>query len=140
MNGIDRSCFEMYKSKNKLIKIDNYEFNEFASLFIAKGFSKNGVMIRDFVGKAEQGSLILSKYMIKHHNNQFYYEYDVTDFCEKDWCRSIQNAIIDINGKELQIINVHGIWNKGKVGDERTIAQSEFILSKIRYDSMYSFR
>ncbi len=139
MNGVDESCFEMYKSKNKLIKIKRYPFNKFAPLFIAKGVSKNGIITRDFGGNAEQGSLILSKYEIKHHDNQFYYneyryEYDATEFREKDWCRSIQNAILDIKGKQLQIINVHGIWNKDKVGDERTIAQSKFILSKIRYD------
>ena len=34
----------------------------------------------------------------------------------------------------IQIINVHGIWNKDKMGDERTINQSLFILSKIRKD------
>lgn len=34
----------------------------------------------------------------------------------------------------MQIINIHGIWNKDKIGDERTIKQSEFILSKIRKD------
>lgn len=139
MNGVDETCFEMYKSKNKLVKMKNYKFNEFAPLFIAKGVSKNGIIIRDFGGKAEQGSLILSKYRIKHHDNLFYYneykyEYDATEFREKDWCRSIPNAILDINGKELQIINVHGIWNKDKVGDERTISQSKFILSKIRDD------
>lgn len=139
MNGVEESCFEMYKSKNKLIQIENYPFNEFAPLFIAKGVSKNGVITRDFGGNAEQGSLILSKYPVKEHYNQFYYneyryEYDATEFREKDWCRSIQNAVIDINGKELQIINVHGIWNKDKIGDERTIEQSKFILSKIRND------
>ncbi len=90
-------------------------------------------------GKAEQGSLIISKFKIKEHYNQFYYndykyEYDATYFKEKDWCRSIQNTILEIDGNEIQIINVHGIWNKDKIGDERTINQSEFILSKIRND------
>ena len=97
------------------------------------------MVVRDFGGKAEQGSLIISKYKIKEHYNEFYYsnykyEYDATYFKEKDWCRSIQDSILEINGKEIQIINVHGIWNKNKIGDERTIKQSEFILSKIRND------
>lgn len=139
MNGTEETCFEMYKSKNKLVEIKNYPYNDFAPLFIGKGISENGIITRDFGGSAEQGSLILSKYQIKEHYNEFYYneyrhEYDATEFREKDWCRSIQNAILNINGKELQIINVHGIWNKEKSGDERTIAQSEFILSKIRND------
>lgn len=139
MNDIDDDCFEMYKSKNRLTEIENYPFNDFAPLFIAKGVTKNGKITRDFGGNAEQGSLILSKYKIKEHYNQFYYneykyEYDATEFREKDWCRSIQNVILNINEKELQIINVHGIWNKDKIGDERTINQSQFILKSIRYD------
>ncbi len=139
MNGIDDSCYDMYKSKNKLVEIKNYPFSEFAPLFIANVVSENGKIIRDFGGNAEQGSLILSKFKIKEHYNQFYYneyryEYDITEFKEKDWCRSIQNAIINVNGKDLQIINVHCIWNKDKLGDERTIKQSEFILAKIRFD------
>ena len=139
MNGTEQSCFEMYQSKNKLVEIQEYPFYEFAPLFIAKGVSKDGVITRDFGGKAEQGSLILSKYDICEHYNQFYYneyryEYDATNFREKDWCRSIQNAIFNIKDKKVQIINVHGIWNRDKLGDERTVAQSEFILSQMRGD------
>lgn len=139
MNAKEESCFSMYKSRNELVNIDSYPFNAFSPLFVAKGVIKNGVISRDFGGNAEQGTLLLSKYEIKEHYNQFYYneyryEYDATEFREKDWCRSIQNVVLDIDGKELQIINVHGIWNKDKVGDERTIKQSEFILSKLRWD------
>ena len=139
MNAVDESCFDIFKSKNDIVKLEEYKYNEFAPLFIADGITKNNVVVRDFGGKAEQGSLIVSKYKIKEHYNQFYYndykhEYDATHFREKDWCRSIQNAILEIDGKEIQIINVHGIWNKDKIGDERTINQSKFILSKIRKD------
>ena len=139
MNAIDDSCFESFKSKNDIVKLEQYKYNEFAPLFIAEGIIKNNVVVRDFGGKAEQGSLIISKYKIKEHDNQFYYneykyEYDATNFREKDWCRSIQNTILDIDGMEVQIINIHGIWNKDKLGDERTIKQSEFILSKLRND------
>ena len=139
MNAVDDSCYDVFKSKNDIVKLEEYKYNEFAPLFIADCIIKNNIVVRDFGGKAEQGSLIISKYKIKEHYNQFYYndykyEYDATYFREKDWCRSIQNAILDINGKEIQIINVHGIWNKDKIGDERTIKQSEFILSKLRDD------
>ena len=139
MNAVDDECFQMFKSGNLLIENLQYKFNAFAPLYIAKGVEKDNVVVRDFGGRAEQGSMILSQYTIEEHYNQFYYNeyrysYDATNFRESDWCRSIQNAILNINGKKLQIINVHGIWNKEKQGDERTIAQSEFILSKIRSD------
>ena len=139
LNAVDDSCFEMFKSKNYIVQLDKYKYSEFAPLFIADCITKNNMVVRDFGGKAEQGSLIISKYKIKQHHNEFYYndykyEYDATYFKEKDWCRSIQNTILEIDEKNLQIINVHGIWNKDKIGDERTINQSEFILSKIRND------
>lgn len=139
MNGTEDSCFEMFKSANKICGNADYPYNAFAPLFIADGITKDGNMVRDFGGKAEQGCLLISKYNIKEHKNQFYYneyryEYDATKFREEDWCRSIQNAIIEINGKEVQIINVHGIWNIDKIGDARTIKQSEFILNNIRDD------
>ena len=67
MNGIDDSCYEMYKSKNDIIKLEGYKYNGFAPLFIADSITKNNVVVRDFGGKAEQGSLIISKYKIKEH-------------------------------------------------------------------------
>ena len=117
--------------KNKLVEINEYKYNHFAPLFIASAITKNNEVVRDFGGKAEQGSLLLSKYIIKESYNEFYYneykyEYDATHFRELDWCRSIENVILEINGKLLQIINVHGIWNKDKAGDERTINQIEW--------------
>ncbi len=60
MNAIDSCCFEMYQSKNRLTDISNYPFCRFAPLFIARGVSKNGKIVRDFGGRAEQGLLILS--------------------------------------------------------------------------------
>lgn len=139
MHGVEETCFPMYQSANELVQLEEYPYSAFAPLFVASGVTKNGKVTRDFGGKAEQGTLLLSKYSIKEHENEFYYkeyryEYDATNFRKEDWCRSIQNAIVKVNDKELQIINVHGIWNEGKTGDERTIAQSEFILSKLRKD------
>lgn len=55
---------------------------------------------------------------------------DVTDFRNSDHARSVLQAIIQIGNEKLQILNIHGIWNKDKKGDKRTIAQSEFILKK----------
>lgn len=137
MNAVDESCKDMFKVKNKLGKL--YPYNGFAPLFVAEGITKNGEMHFDFGGRAEQGCLLLSNAKIKEHYNQFYYNeyrynYDSTNFYTDEWCRSIQNAIVEIGNKELQIINVHGLWNEGKTGNKKTEMQSEFILSHIRYD------
>ena len=139
INAVDRSCYEMYKFKNKLAKLKNYPYNEFAPIYVTKQITCNGEIERDFGGRAEQGSMILSKHVIVEHKNQFYYNeyrysYDMTYFRQKDWCRSIQNSIVKVNGQDIQIINVHGVWNKDKTDDDRTIAQSKFILSQVRKD------
>ena len=104
MHGIEDTCFPMYQSENELVKLEEYPYTAFAPLFVAKGVMKNGKITRDFGGKAEQGTLLLSKYDIKEHSNDFYYreykyEYDATNFRKEDWCRSIQNAIIKIGDK-----------------------------------------
>lgn len=71
MNGVDESCKDMFKVKNRLEKL--YPYNGFAPLFIAEGVTKNGKMHFDFGGRAEQGSLLLSREKIKEHKNEFYY-------------------------------------------------------------------
>ena len=139
MNAIDESCADMFKSKNYIERLEKYNYSDFAPIYIADKVTENNVVVQDFGGKLEQGSLIISKFNIKKAYNQFYYNeykhgFDATHFKENDWARSVQNVILNIGGKELQIINVHGIWTKDKTGDDRTIMQSEFILRKVRYD------
>ncbi len=139
MNGVDDECFDIYHARRKLDEIKDYPYTEYAPLFIARGVTKNGIFVQSYGGQAQQGMMILSKNKILEHKNQFYYndykyEYDATYFREKDWCRSLQNAIIEIGEQKLQIINIHGVWNEDKCDDERTIHQSEFILSQARDD------
>jgi len=61
MHGIEDTCFSMYQSENELITLEEYPNFAFAPLFVAKGVTKNGEVTRDFGGKAEQGTLLLSK-------------------------------------------------------------------------------
>ncbi len=139
MNGIDDECFEIYHKRRQLDEVVDYPFTEYAPLFETKGVTKNGIYVQSFGGLAQQGLMIMSKKEIVEHQNMFYYndyrfEYDATHFREKDWCRSIQNAVINVDGKLLQVINVHGVWNETKTDDERTLAQTEFILKVARQD------
>ena len=127
--------------------ISNYFFDQmpysfFAPLYIAKCVTNSGVVIKDFGGKAEQGTQVLSRHPICSAENKFYYGgykigYDATHFKEKDWARSILVAIISLpNNKKIKIIDVHGIWNLTRMGDNRTIAQSEFIIAELLKDEM----
>lgn len=44
MNAVDTGCYDIYKSKNEIEKIDLYRYSEFVPLFIAEGISKNDVI------------------------------------------------------------------------------------------------
>lgn len=137
MYAHDDSCFDMNKIGNVLK--DLYPNHHFAPIYIADGCVRCGVKHYDFGGLAEQGTMTLTNFKILKAENLFYYNdykvgYDTTNFEISDWARSIEKVLLEVNGKELLIINVHGLWNKGKVGDDRTINQSEFILKHVRYD------
>lgn len=135
----DEKAYNMYRTKNDIENTfhADYSFNAFAPVWGAKEIMKNGKISRDFGGFVEQGSFILSKYEILEHYNQFYHKeyiepgFDATYFKKNDHARSIQNAILGINNNKLQIINIHGIWNDGKLGDDRTLHQCQFIIDKV---------
>lgn len=139
MRKIDDTVFDKYNSSNIIKANTNYNYNFFGPLWIANHHEKNKVISKDFGGFAEQGNEILSKYPIVKCENVFYYKNysdftDTTNFRQEDHSRAFENIVLNINGKQLQIINVHGIWNKDKIGDERTVKQSEVILSYVRND------
>ena len=43
VNAVDECCFAIFKSKNDIVKLEQYKYNEFAPLFVANGITKNGV-------------------------------------------------------------------------------------------------
>ncbi len=139
MRKIDDTVFERYNKSNIIRSNTNYKYSFFGPLWIASHHEKSGVISKYFGGLAEQGNEVLSKYPIIQSENVFYYKNyanftDTTNFRQEDHPRAFENIILDINNKKLQIINVHGIWNKDKMGDERTIKQSDAILSYVRED------
>ncbi|MBP5485645.1 MAG: endonuclease/exonuclease/phosphatase family protein [Alphaproteobacteria bacterium] len=140
----EKSVFAKFRSGED---VSNYFFRQmpysfFAPLYIANSVTNNGVVVENFGGKVEQGTQVLSRYPICSAENKFYYEnykvgYDATHFKEKDWARSILIAIISLpNNKKVKIVDVHGIWNLTRLGDARTVAQSEFIITELLKDKM----
>lgn len=128
------SAFEEYKIKYHIEKaLPEFKYNFFGPLFYANCIEKDGQVNKDFGGYIEQGNQTLSKHPIIEASNNFYYNnytygFDATNFRTDDLCRAVQIGTIDINGKLVRIINVHGIWNKDRIGNERTIHQSNFII------------
>lgn len=92
---------------------------------------------RIFGGMVEQGKLILSKYPIVRGFNYFYhknyeFERDRRDFyLGNDHGRALQVCEIDLDGKIIQIANVHGCYSSDKMDNEKALFQSNFILEKL---------
>lgn len=139
MRKIEDLAFDRYDSSNVIKNNIFYKNSFFGPLWIASHHEKNNVMTRNFGGLVEQGNEILTKYQIIDAKNIFYYKnyapYIKTDnFRKGDHGRAFEEVILDIDGKQLQIINVHGIWTIDKLDDERTLEQLKIILSSIRED------
>ena len=139
MRKMDDSVYDRYDSSNVIKSNTNFKYSFFGPLWYAKHHIKNSEIKRDFGGTTEQGNEILSRFPIIKADNVFYYkEYlefsDTTNFRKEDHPRAFIDAILDIEGTKLQIINIHGCWNKDKKDDDRTIFQMEKNVSLIRYD------
>ena len=139
MRKKEDTVFDIYNSSNIIKESTNYKYSFFGPLWITNHHERNGTTVREFGGYTEQGNEVLSNYLIEQANNIFYYKnysnyIDVTNFKEEDHPRAFVDVILNIDGKMLQVINVHGIWNKGKIGDERTISQSKKILEHVSQD------
>jgi len=140
---LDSTSHHIYRSAETIKKIldDDYSYYFFAPEWVAnkhkKRVSSSEKETRDFGGMVEQGKLILSKYPITHGYNFFYnkdYEFDCdrTNFYEgDDHGRALQVVEIDVNGRTIQVANVHGLYSSDKLDSERSIEQSRFIIEKL---------
>lgn len=139
MRGLDSGVFERYNSSNIIKEKTGYKNSFFGSLWVARCHKKNGIVARDFGGLTEQGNEIITNYSILSSRNVFYYKNysifeEVSNFKNEDHGRAFAESILDVDGKKLQVINVHGIWNEDKLGNFNTINQIKTILSNVRYD------
>lgn len=136
LSGNVKSAFNSCNVLKERLALKN---NFFAPLWFASKIISNGIIEIDFDGFVEQGNQVLTNYPIISNRNIFYHKNyscfeDVSNFKQDDHPRAFAEVILNIDGKYLQIINVHGIWNKGKVGDERTNNQTNCLLNCVRDD------
>lgn len=131
---LDDSVLQEFRSKSDIEAIlgKDYLYSFFGPLWVTDSFNKNGKIHRDFGGFIEQGNQILSKHEILGGSNEHYYktyEYakDWTNWRKEDHGRAVLITEFDINGKKLQILNLHGIWTEDKLGDKRTLIECEYI-------------
>lgn len=137
MRALDDDALKMFRSGQDIYKAfkPTHKYQFFGPVFVADVWHKNGEINGDFGGLVEQGNQIISKYPIKLAKNKFYYNdyghwFDVSDFRQNDWARPLMEAVVDINGKEVQIFNLHGIINDEKMGNDKTLKQCEFVIEQ----------
>lgn len=131
----DESVFDMYKSKEHIKKIigKKLPYSFFGPQWIADAMRKNGNMHRDFNGFVEQGNEIISKFPILNATNEHYHkhyslELEWANFYTEDHPRCVQIVELNVNGKNLQILNLHGLYSRDKQDSERTLNQCRYIL------------
>jgi endonuclease/exonuclease/phosphatase family metal-dependent hydrolase len=132
----DDAVFDMYKSKSDIEKIisKRMPYSFFGPQWIADAMRKNGKMHRDFNGFVEQGNEVISKFPItnatnEHYHKQYSLELEWANFHTEDHPRSVQIVELDIDGRTVQVLNLHGLYSKGKLDSERTIAQCRYVLN-----------
>ena len=143
MRGIEETVYDRYNN-SKIIKEslkDTHHHSFFGPLWVADKHIKNGTITKDFGGMAEQGNEIIAKYPIVEASNHFFHKNyeifkDTKDFKKTDHARAVIVATLEINNKKLQLLNIHGIWNEGKVGDERTKKECEYLLSLVEKNTI----
>jgi len=130
----EKSAKKMFQVKadldNSLCKL--YPYCSFSPLWEAKGFFKSRREL-DFGGLIKQGNAIYSKYKILNQSTDFVHrEYlqmiDWSNFRKEDHGRALQTIELRVEGGDLRIMNIHGIWTTDKMGDERTENEANFIL------------
>jgi len=131
----DDSVFGMYKSQKHIKEIldKNLVYSFFGPHWITDAMRKDGVMHRDFNGFVEQGNELISRYPILNATNEHYHkkyslELEWANFYTEDHPRCVQIVELDVNGKHLQILNLHGLYSRDKKDSERTINQCKYIL------------
>ena len=139
----DESVFDMYKSKKHIEDIigKKLPYSFFGPQWIADAMRKNGQMHRDFNGFVEQGNEIISKFPILNATNEFYHkhyslELEWANFHTEDHSRCVQVAKLDVQGKHLQILNLHGLYSRDKKDSERTLHQCKYVLEAAKRRSI----
>lgn len=131
----DESVFDMYKSKKHIENIigKKLPYSFFGPQWIADAMRKNGNTHRDFNGFVEQGNEIITKFPILNATNEFFHknyslELEWANFHTEDHPRCVQVIELEVNGKRLQILNLHGLYSRDKKDSEKTINQCKYIL------------
>lgn len=89
-------------------------------------------------GKFDQGNAVLSRHPIVHQEftwlNHGYGEYEEYPD-DKDWTRdpkNIQHCQVSIDGKVLNVFNVHGVWDMKGDDTPARLRMSEVIVEQIK--------
>ncbi|MDQ6986077.1 MAG: endonuclease/exonuclease/phosphatase family protein [Candidatus Dojkabacteria bacterium] len=135
---IDESVKYEYKLKSQLDNVisDNYQYKFYSPCVVSNNFQKVDEFYVDFGGFTEFGTYILSKNKIKYgeaviQNGSVEYVADWSNWPNPDFARPIQTVKLDIDGQEIIVINLHGLWSKSKQGSLMTNEQSKGILRLI---------
>lgn len=131
VRGIEKTVKAEYVTKEPVdyatsdLKYSFYGPNSVMDRFEQQGFHGQDDFRFELGGLAEMGNYVRSRYKIsKAQNifleNHFTYTTDFSNWPEEDY-RAVLVADLDVNEKLLRVLNYHGIWTRGKQGNEKTL-------------------
>lgn len=141
MRHFDDEVFKKFKVDSWIREIVKYPYWFFAPVWYTDKMIMNWEIYLDFNGYVEQWNQILSKYPLLNSQNKFFYwnyelKRDWTDFVINDHSRAIQISKLDIDWKDVQIINIHGTYSKDKQDTPRSMLQCETILKIVELSTL----
>ena len=134
---IDDTVLREYVTKEPIdlatseLKYSFYGPNSIMDRFSMKGFHGQEDFKFDLGGLAEFGNYVRSKYQIvKAQNifveNHFTYTLDRSNWPEEDY-RAVLVVDLRVGAKQLRILNYHGIWTRGKLGNDKSLKACKII-------------
>lgn len=129
-NGANNALPKNFRSLTILKERLSYSYHSF--------FPTHAIILKN--KKAFSGNLILSKFSINYSSftffNNFYQEFDFSGWFEKgDYSfvpRGLQEAIITIKNKKLNILNIHGPWGFDGKDNEKRFQTLSIIQKKLK--------
>lgn len=114
-----------------------HPYGFFGPIWVGDAFRGQGIPECRFGGHIQQGLDIFSKHAFVGGTHEFFYKHfeymiDWSNWRQEDHGRAVQIALFEIEGRPLQLLNLHGIWTHDKRDDDRTLAQCQYLVEAAR--------
>lgn len=125
-NEQDTRLDKTFRTAKVLQEALGFRFAAFSPFYL---LNKDGI-------KSDKGNAVFSNFSIRPVSTIFFdvpYKEVLRDLEDPTHTpRALQHVIVDVNGKELNVFNVHGIWGTKGEDNPRRLKMSETIIENVK--------